>query len=141
MNSDTKSWSRSEKKLLLGDESILVMAYSLETIIAEKYETIIRRNIGNTRARDFYDLYRFFQLYKSEIRPAVLKMAVVNTAARRGSLSDIEDWKDICNEIRGEPMLRQLWDNYQQHNTYSNQITFDNIIDAVVEVSELIGKS
>lgn len=127
--------------LILDDESVPVMAYSLETIIAEKYETIILRNIGNTRARDFYDLYRFFQLYKTEIRPAILKMAVVNTATKRGSLSDLEDWKDICDEIRGEPVLKQLWDNYQQHNTYAKEITFDNIVDAVVEVSELIGKS
>jgi len=39
--------------LLLEDRSIDVLAYNVETVIAEKLETIISRGIANTRMRDF----------------------------------------------------------------------------------------
>lgn len=57
---------------ILDEKSITVKAYNVETVIAEKYETIIRRNIGTTRARDFYDLFRVFNMYKDRINPVDL---------------------------------------------------------------------
>ena len=85
-------------KSLFDDKTIPVMAYNKETVIAEKYETIIRRNIANTRARDFYDLYKFFKLYRNTIDPKVLKSAVNNTAQKRNSTSEIDDAIEIINE-------------------------------------------
>ena len=64
---------------------IPVKAYNKETIIAEKYETIIRRNIGSTRARDYYDLYKFYGLYRDEINIPMLKLAVEKTSKKRES--------------------------------------------------------
>ena len=77
--------------MLFDEKTVSIMAYSLETIIAEKYETIIRRNIGSTRARDYYDLHTLFRSRNSEIRSEILKAAVLHTAKKRDSVQDIED--------------------------------------------------
>lgn len=79
--------------MLFEDKTVPVMAYTLETVLAEKYETIIRRNIGTTRARDFYDLHTLYRSRESEIRVDVLKAAVLHTAQETESLEDIKDWK------------------------------------------------
>ena len=76
------------------EKKIPIMAYTIETILAEKYETIIRRGATTTRARDFYDLYTLYRTRKSEIRPQVLKDAVLHTAEKRESLEDLADWKE-----------------------------------------------
>lgn len=73
-------------KFMFEEKQVWVMAYPLETILAEKYETILRRNLGNTRARDFYDLFTLMKIKQSEIRWDVLKQAVLATAEKRGSL-------------------------------------------------------
>ena len=95
-----------EFPMLFDEKTVPVMAYTLETVLAEKYETIIRRNIGTTRARDYYDLHTLFRSRKSEVRPEILKAAVLHTAKKRDSVRDIEDWKDIVKDIREEPQVR-----------------------------------
>lgn len=84
---------------ILDNEKIEVMAYNKETIIAEKYETIIRRNIGTSRARDFYDLYMFFNLYRDTISVETLKQAVTKTARKRGSLATMSEWREILEDM------------------------------------------
>ena len=125
--------------MLFDDKTVPVMAYTLETVLAEKYETIIRRNIGTTRARDFYDLHTLYRSRKHEIRPEILKTAVSHTAQTRDSVEDIHDWKDIMTDIREEPALYQLWDNYVADNKYIGELAFHEVLDTVEEVAKLLG--
>lgn len=99
-------------KTILDEDEIGVMAYNIETIIAEKFETIIRRNIGTSRARDFYDLYMFYNIYREMINPEILKLAVTRTAKKRNSLQNISEWKEIIEDMREDVALRALWGNY-----------------------------
>lgn len=124
--------------LLFDERSIPVMAYTLETILAEKYETIIRRNIGTTRARDFYDLYALYRVHKDEIRVPVLKLAVEHTARKRGSLELMSEWSEIIDDIRAENALYSLWDNYIEENTYASGLTFDEVVDSVYTIGKLL---
>ena len=124
--------------MLFEDKTVPVMAYTLETVLAEKYETIIRRNIGTTRARDFYDLHTLYRSRKNEIRPDVLKAAVLHTAQKRDSVDDIHDWKDIMTDIREEPALYQLWDNYVANNKYIGELAFHEVLNTVDEVAKLL---
>ena len=124
--------------MLFDDKTVPVMAYTLETVLAEKYETIIRRNIGTTRARDFYDLHTLYRSRKNEIRPDILKEAVLHTSQKRGSVDDIHDWKDIMTDIREEPALYQLWDNYASDNKYIGELAFHEVLDTVEEVAKLL---
>ena len=125
-------------QLLFDERSISVMAYTLETILAEKYETIIRRNIGTTRARDFYDLYALYRIHKDEIRIPILRLAVEHTARKRGSLELLSDWVEIIDDIRSENALHSLWKNYIKDNPYASGLTFDEVVNTVHTIGRII---
>ena len=123
------------------DKTVPIMAYTLETVLAEKYETIIRRNIGNTRARDFYDLHVLCHERKDKVRPDILKMAIEHTTVKRSSmdmLKDWKDWKDIMRDMREETALYSLWQNYAAENSYAEGLEFHVLLDTVEEIAELI---
>lgn len=122
--------------LTFEEKTIPVMAYTLETVLAEKYETIIRRNIGTTRARDFYDLHTLYRSYKENIRVDVLRLAVMHTAKKRDSVEDIKDWRDILKDIREEPQLYLLWDKYIADNKYIGELAFNEVLNTVEQVAE-----
>ncbi|RFZ77611.1 nucleotidyl transferase AbiEii/AbiGii toxin family protein [Lacrimispora amygdalina] len=129
---------RYDYPLLFEQKSISIMAYTLETILAEKYETILRRNIGTTRARDFYDLHILFRQRHDEIRPDVLQQAVRHTAEKRGSTAELEEWLDILSDIREEPALSTLWKNYARENAYAAIFSFPDVLATVESISRLL---
>ena len=123
---------------LFEQKTVPVMAYTLETILAEKYETILRRNIGTTRARDFYDLHTLYRERNEEIRADVLRLAVAHTARKRGSAAELADWKEIVQDIREEPTLTSLWNNYAAENPYIGKLQFSEVVDTVECVGWLL---
>lgn len=127
-------------QMMFEKKTIPVMAYTLETIIAEKYETIIRRNIGTTRARDFYDLYVLFKSRRKEIRREILKLAVECTSEKRNSIEVLKDYIEICDELRHDDSVRMLWTNYAKENSYAQHLIYEEIIDNVLAVGNFIYK-
>lgn len=127
-----------EFPMLFDEKAIPVLAYTLETILAEKYETIIRRNIGTTRARDYYDLHTLYRSRKEEIRTDILKEAVLHTAKKRESTEDMQDWREIIQDIRDEPQMNLLWDNYVADNKYIGDLQFSEVLDTVNEIAGLL---
>ncbi len=121
---------------LFDDRRVMVKAYTQETILAEKYETIIRRNVGNTRARDFYDLHLLYQLYRENSDWNLLKQAVLATAKKRDSLSVLQDTKRILLALEESTILVDLWKRYQTQNLYAREITYPAIIETVKEFTE-----
>lgn len=120
------------------EKRVPVMAYTLETVLAEKYETIIRRNIGTTRARDYYDLHTLYRSRKDVVQMEVLRAAVIHTAEKRDSVDDIRDWRDILKDIREEPQLYLLWDNYAADNKYIGDLKFNEVLDTVDEIAKIL---
>ena len=116
------------------------MAYPLETILAEKYETIIRRNITTTRMRDFYDLYTLYKLKKDEINYKILKEAIKRTSNKRGSQEIIKDYEEIIKDIKEDSYLRSLWEVYRSENKYIGDLKFDKVIDVVIILSNRINE-
>lgn len=127
-----------EFPMLFDEKVIPVLAYTLETILAEKYETIIRRNIGTTRARDYYDLHTLYRSRKEEIRIDILKEAVLHTAKKRESIEDMQDWREIIQDIRNEPQMHLLWNNYVADNKYIGDLQFNEVLDTVKEIAGLL---
>mgnify|MGYP004663827497 FL=1 len=125
-------------KTILDDDEVGVMAYNTETIIAEKYETIIRRNIGTSRARDFYDLHVFYNLYKDSINLEILKLAVTRTAKKRGSLDTMSEWKEIIEDMKVDTALKELWKNYCENNTYASEVSFENVMETTLHIAEML---
>ena len=123
---------------ILDDDKIDIMAYNMETIMAEKFETVIRRNIGTSRARDFYDLYMFYNLYRGSINFEILKTAVERTAQKRGSTKIISDWKEIIEDMRGDAALDNLWINYCKNNKYAAGINYENVVETTSQIAEIL---
>ena len=121
-------------------EDIKIMAYPLETILAEKYETIIRRNITTTRMRDFYDIYTLYKLKKDEINYEILKEAVERTSDKRGSQEIIKDYEEIIEDIKEDSYLRSLWEIYLSENKYIGDLTFDKVVGVVTILSNRINE-
>lgn len=123
---------------LFDNETINIMTYNYETIIAEKFETIISRNIDNTRMKDYYDLYMFVSLKWNDINKETLRKAIINTSKNRETLSYMENANDYINLIEDDSELKLLWNNYQKNYEYAKDISFEDIIKSIKIISEII---
>ena len=104
-----------EYKTLFDNEIVNIMTYNYETIIAEKFESIISRNIDNTRMKDYYDLYMFVNLKWDDINKAVLRKAIINTSKVRETLDYIDDINRYIELISDDSRLKLLWDSYKNN--------------------------
>ena len=132
-------------KLMLEDRSIEIWAYNLETVLAEKLETVLSRNIANTRPRDYYDIHILYALRGSACDKATLRRALERTTQKRGSGMILTDYPEIMKEIRESDTLRKLWEKYSREYVYAKDISFDDtcnsiqmIMDAVMAQSNAI---
>lgn len=125
-------------KLLLEDRSISVLAYNLETIMAEKLETVISRGDQNTRPRDYYDIYILAKLQYSNIESNSLKAALNATAQKRGSLEVLKSYHKIMEVVRNSEIMQKQWKNYQKDFEYATDIIFEDVCDAVVQIMDEI---
>jgi len=121
-------------KLLLEDRTIQIMAYNVETIIAEKLQTVVNRGEFNTRLKDFYDLYRFENDQKIEIDFKLLKRAVVATATNRYDSQVIGDYGNRIATLSASSTLADRWSKYQSENSYAKGITFKETCLAACEL-------
>ena len=126
---------------ILEEGSISILTYTIETIIAEKFETISSRNITTTRARDFYDLYMLYKLYKSKIDRNVLKEAITLTSQQRNSFSLVLQYKEIVKLFYQSNSLKNLWDKYIQNNPYAKEISLDDTISIYEEIGSILEKN
>lgn len=125
-------------KLLLEDRSISVLAYNLETIMAEKLETVISRGDQNTRPRDYYDIYILAKLQYSNIESNSLKAALNATAQKRGSSEVLKSYHKIMDTVRNSEIMQKQWKNYQKDFEYAMDIIFEDVCDAVVQIMDEI---
>ena len=125
---------------ILEEGSISILTYTIETIIAEKFETISSRNITTTRARDFYDLYMLYNLYKSKIDKNILKEAITLTSQHRNSYSLVLQNKEIVKLFYQSDSLKNLWAKYVQNNSYAKDISFNDTISIYEEIGSILEK-
>ena len=123
-------------KLLLEDRSISVLAYNLETIMAEKLETVITRGDQNTRPRDYYDIYMLAKLQSSNIEINTLKAALNATVEKRDSAAVVKDYHEIIDSVRCSEVMQNQWKNYQKDFEYAADIVFEDVCDLVMQLMD-----
>ena len=123
---------------LFDNKTINIMTYNYETIIAEKFESIISRNIDNTRMKDYYDLYMFVNLKWNDINKDTLRKAIINTSKARETLDYIDNANKYIELISDDSRLKALWNNYQNNYEYAKDIEFIDTINAIKVISEII---
>ena len=123
--------------LLLEDRSISLWSYNLETILAEKLQTVLARGILNTRMRDFYDIRMLLDTYEDKVNKAVLKDAFAATCKKRGTNHLQEQAEEIIKIIEADEQLQVLWRAYQKKYSYAADIDYASVISGVRKLMEI----
>lgn len=123
---------------LFDNEIINIMTYNYETIIAEKFESIISRNIDNTRMKDYYDLYMFVHLKWDDINKDTLRKAIFNTSKARETIDYINNANKYIELISDDSRLKALWNSYQNNYEYVKDIKFVDVINAIKIINAMI---
>lgn len=124
--------------LLLEDRSISLWSYNLETILAEKLQTVLARGILNTRMRDFYDIRMLLDTYEDKVNKAVLKDAFTATCKKRGTDHLQEQAEEIIKIIEADEQLQVLWRAYQKKYSYAAEIDYASVISGVRKLMDWI---
>jgi hypothetical protein len=114
------------------EKQISIWAYNIETVMAEKIETILRRNTLNTRLRDFYDIFILSTTQRYD--KILLKQAVSATAAHRGTAEQISNVSPLLNMIADSAELHRMWEKYRREFSYASEITYEQTIKALNNV-------
>lgn len=117
---------------------IPILAYTIETVISEKFETIISRNITNTRLKDFYDLGILLNEKIGQYDKQILVKAIKNTFKKRNTNIDIEELKKTIELIKTDEDLKNAWIGYQQKFTWANKISYSIIMEKLEELVSLL---
>lgn len=126
-------------KRMLEDQSIDIWAYNLETILAEKLETIIIRTVTNTRMRDFYDIHILQEIHGTSLSPETFHTALQATAKKRGTLELLRDGAEVLEEVESSPLMEKLWGAYQKKFSYATDLSWHIVMKSIKKLSVLGG--
>lgn len=124
--------------LLFDNRTISIPAYNLETVLAEKLETVLSRNTTNTRPRDFYDIHILYTLRGEDCDMQTLRQALKRTVIKRKSENILVVYTDVIQEIRTSRQLQNFWMKYQKDYNYAQNISFDMVCDTVEKIMNTI---
>lgn len=120
--------------LLFGGGSVRLMSYPLETVLAEKLETVVSRGVTNTRPRDFYDIHLLWKTRGDECEIPTLREALERTCAKRGSSGAMARWRPVLDEVAADETMLALWGKYAKKNPYAAGIELAQCCETAREI-------
>ena len=120
------------------DKKIPIMSYTLETVLAEKFQTIVTRGLLNTRLKDFYDVYILINTKINELSKDNLIKAIKNTFERRETNIDMEQFNEVIKYLNDDKNMNNLWNEYVSKNPYAKGVKFEDTIKAIKEIVEIL---
>ena len=126
--------------MMLEDRTISVLAYNLETILAEKIETVISRSDQNTRPRDYYDIFILYRLWKNNMNVHNLQCALKATGEKRGSVNLLTEYKRIMEVVVNSEVMSKQWKKYQKDFAYASEVSFKDACNTVTRIMDIIGQ-
>lgn len=127
--------------LLLEERSIEIYSYNIETILAEKLETIVARSITNTRMRDFYDIYILLEIRYDDIEASIFGEALRATTKRRETFHLLENGKATIDEVLADDIMKTHWRRYQNKYGYAKEVTWDMIGVSVYKLWSMVDET
>ncbi|CIN19488.1 abortive infection protein AbiGII [Streptococcus pneumoniae] len=125
-------------KAIFNDENFPIIAYTIETVLAEKLQTIYSRGFLNSRSKDFYDVYILSKLKKDDIDLAQLKMACERTFSYRETELNFNNIIQLLETFKSNPTQQQQWQNYSKKYSYTKGISFSEILDEMIRLVSLL---
>ena len=120
------------------DKKIPIMSYPLETVLAEKFQTIVTRGLFNTRLKDFYDVYILINTKIDDLNRSNLIKAIKNTFKWRETNFDLEQFNEVINDLSNDNNMNNLWNEYISKNSYAKNVKFEDTINALKEIIEIL---
>lgn len=120
--------------MMFEHESINIWSYNLETLLAEKLQTVLARSVANTRMRDFYDIHILWTIEGNSIKQDLLREAYKATAQKRGTEDLIDNAEIIMEDIANSEHMEILWNNYKRANKYVGAISWDEVLSTVANI-------
>ena len=120
--------------MMFEQEKIRIWSYNLETLLAEKLQTVLARSVANTRMRDFYDIYILWNLENDSIDRMLLRDAYKATAHSRKTEKEIDKADEIMEQIALNKYMETLWNNYKSSNSYVGDISWDEVLGTVTDI-------
>lgn len=128
-----------EWPLLFDDRSMSIMTYPLETVLAEKLETVVSRGVTNTRLRDFYDIYMLWKTRGRTCDLVTISHALKATCEKRSSLQRVMRWRAVLDEVVVDDMMLAQWKRYVTKNSYVRDVSFTECCKTASVIMETIG--
>jgi predicted nucleotidyltransferase component of viral defense system len=123
---------------LFTDDKLSLLPYPIETIMAEKVETVLARGVASTRPRDFYEVYMISKLRWNEINFTTLATALDNTMTKRESNFQLDNYLAIIEQLKNSQVQHQLWEKYQREYNYAKDLSFNEVVDSVLKIIDKV---
>lgn len=120
---------------LIGNEVYKVWSYNLETVLAEKIETILSKLEASGRMKDYYDIYLIHKFKFNKINKTKFRGAVEKTFKKREFNADLGA---NLNVVKNSKILRDKWTSYSRKNSYARNLEFDETIKCLEEFINII---
>lgn len=120
--------------LMFENRSIYIKAYNVNTVLAEKIESILARNISNTRARDYYDVYMLTHIANIRINMQDVIWALKVKANERGTTAYLNNYKKYLSDIKASQELANIWQMYSNQYSYAQGIDFQDILQCLEKI-------
>ena len=117
-------------QLMFENRKINLWSYNIETVLAEKLESMIARTITNTRMRDFYDVYLLTKIYSEVIDYKILNLALKATSTKRNTITLMDNAEKVFDELLTDSGIINLWQRYQSNYNYANGISWNTVVDS-----------
>lgn len=124
--------------LLIEDRSISLWSYNLETVLAEKLQTVLARGILNTRMRDFYDIHELSRLYADSIDKGIFRSAFDATCKKRGTEKLVTEGSHILQALLDDSGLHHLWQSYQKKYVYASEIPYQDVLQSAFSLFQIL---
>lgn len=120
------------------DKTIPIMSYTLETVLAEKFQTIVTRGLLNTRLKDFYDIYILINTKIDDLNRSNLIKAIKNTFKWRETNFDLEQFNEVIDDLSNDNNMNNLWNEYVSKNSYAKNVKFEDTMNSLKEIIEIL---
>ncbi len=125
-------------KLMFEDSTISLLSYNIETLLAEKVQTILARGIANTRLRDFYDVYEVMRCKEKDVDTVILKEAFAATCNKRNTVFTVEEIEGILTMIISDFKLKEMWERFKNANHFVGNLDWEKVVTYDVELIKKI---
>lgn len=123
-----------EYKLMFEDRTITLLTYNVETLLAEKMQTILARGMANTRLRDFYDVYEIIKICAARVDKVILSRAFVATCKKRETVFSKQEMIETLTIIEKDAGMAGMWERYKKRNYFVGNLEWREVMNGVLDV-------